>query len=127
MRRKLARFPRSALLYPVDMLPQQCLDIPQPSSPLLAPLPFLLSKSRRHEFSLLGLDVEDAFFDGICRRAKKNQMRGLCGEKGERGKVVEGEVTFDDESEDCRCSLLSEAVDAIDGLVFDCGRPPAVG
>jgi hypothetical protein len=77
---------------------QQPLDIRQPAGLHFISFTLLLAECQAHQLPLVLLDAKDVVFDGA----------------------------LDDQAEDAAVFLLAEAVDAIDGLVFYCGRPPTV-
>ena len=66
---------------------------------LLGPISsLLLTKCKASQLPLLSLHFQYLVFDGV----------------------------FDDQTDDFASPRLAEAVDSVDGLVFDCRRPPRV-
>jgi hypothetical protein len=83
---------------PLHLLDQP-LEVSVMLCPLLSPIPsLLLTKCQASQLPLLGLHFQYLVFDGV----------------------------FDDQTDDFASSRLAEAVDSVDGLVFDCRCPPGV-
>ena len=83
---------------PLHLLDQP-LEVSVMLCPLLSPIPsLLLTKCQASQLPLLGLHFQYLVFDGV----------------------------FDNQTDDFASSRLAEAVDPVNGLVFDCRCPPGV-